>query len=155
MAQPPVAIIHPSRAFSEALGNVLNNACFDPVYFATHVDCMPVDAVSKPVLFIVGGRVPRHTANLIHEIRKRPDLAIIVAIGDTNEPEPVTMAVEAGATGYLREAMTSKMLIMALKLALHEETVLAPVAARCLPAHLASPREVMHCSWWRVAVLRG
>lgn len=139
----PVVMVHPSRLLSEALGNVLNNPPFKLAYVATEVECIPFDVLREATLFVVGGRTHVLVSSRVRGIKQRLSSAVIVVIGDTNEPEAVRVALEAGANAYLREAMTSQTLIRALELVLDEEIILPPEAARFLPGHLAPPREVL------------
>jgi two-component system nitrate/nitrite response regulator NarL len=128
----PIVIVHPSRVFSEALGCVVNNAPFKLEYIATDLDCLPFEVLGRTALFIVGGRTPRHMADLVCNIKQRLDSSRIVAIGGSTAPEAVLMALKAGAIAYLREEMTSQTLIMALELVAREEIVLPPVVASFL-----------------------
>jgi two-component system, NarL family, nitrate/nitrite response regulator NarL len=142
LAPSSVVIVHPSRLFSEALGNVLNNTRFKLVSVAADVDCVPFDVLDHTTLFVVGGRTPEHVANLVWNIKQRLGSAIIAVIGDPNEPETVAMALEAGAKGYLLESMTPRTMFMALELLLHEETALPPAPSKFLPPPLAQASEV-------------
>lgn len=143
MDSTSVVLIHPSRLLSEALGSILSNAPFKLSYVATDIDSVPFEMPDEDTLFIVGGRTAAHISNLVSTIRQRFSSSIIVAIGDTNEPEAVMMALEAGANAFLREAMTSQTLIMALELASNDEIILPPEAAQYLPGYSAPPNEVI------------
>jgi two-component system nitrate/nitrite response regulator NarL len=83
------------------------------------------------------------TSKVIRGIRERLPSAIIVVIGET-EPLVVLGAFRAGANGYLREAMTSQTLVMALQLALHEEIILPPEAAHYLLGRIGSSVGAVH-----------
>jgi two-component system nitrate/nitrite response regulator NarL len=67
---------------------------------------------------MVGGRTNQPTSKVIRSIRERLPSAIIIVIGDTNEPRVALNTLEAGANGYLREAVTLQTLMITLALAL-------------------------------------
>jgi two-component system nitrate/nitrite response regulator NarL len=141
IACSPIVIIHPSRLFSEALGGVLNIPPFKLEYVATDLACIPFEMLSETALFIVGGRTPDHLGDLVRNIKQRLHSSRVVAIGGTNEPEGVLMALEAGAIAYLHEEMTTHTMIMALELVLQEELVLPHVVVKFLQRHVAGTSE--------------
>ena len=143
MYSHPVVLVHPSRLFSEALGSVLNNPPFRLLFVTTEPDSIPFGDLAETTLFVVGGRTPALVSGAIKCIKERLPSGAIVVIGDTNEPEALRMALEAGANAYLREAMTPKTLIRALELVLNDEIILPPEAAKYLPGHIGPPREVI------------
>jgi two-component system nitrate/nitrite response regulator NarL len=79
---------------------------------------------------------------VIRSIRERLPSAIILVIGDTNEPRVALNALEAGANGYLREAVTLQTLTITLHLTLDNEIILPAEGAGCLRGHPASLAEV-------------
>jgi two-component system nitrate/nitrite response regulator NarL len=135
-------IVHPSRLFSEALSSVVTNAPLKLEYISTDIDGIPFEKISRPPLFIVGGRTPSHLADNVRNIKQCLWCSRIVAIGHTSEPHVVLMALEAGAGGYLHEEMTSETLIMALELMLRGETVLPSVVVSLLAGNVAAKSQV-------------
>ena len=66
----------------------------------------------------------------------------IIAIGGTCEPHVVLMTLQAGASGYLHEEMTSETLIMALELVLRGETVLPSVVVSLLAGYVGAQSQI-------------
>jgi two-component system nitrate/nitrite response regulator NarL len=137
-----VVIVHPSRLFSEALAGIVTNAPLKLEYVSTDIDGIPFEKISRPPLFIVGGRTPSHLADNVRNIKQCLCCSRIIALGDTSEPHVVLMALEAGAGGYLHEEMTLETFIMALELVLRGETVLPSVIVSLLAGNVAAKSQV-------------
>jgi two-component system nitrate/nitrite response regulator NarL len=137
-----VVIVHPSRLFSEALAGVVTRAPLKLEHVSTDIDDIPFEKISASPLFLVGGRTPGHLADNLRNIKECLCRSPIVAIGGTSEPHVVLMALQAGATSYLHEEMTSETLIMALELVLRGETVLPSVVVSLLAGYVAAESQV-------------
>jgi len=142
IAYSSVVIVHPSRLFSEALAGIVANASLRLEYVSTAIAGIPFEKISGPHLFIVGGKTPGQLADNVRNIKQCLCCWRIVAIGGTDEPHVVLMALEAGADGYLHEEMTSETLIMALELILRGETVLPSVVVSLLVGNVAAKSQV-------------
>ena len=142
IAYSSVVIVHPSRLFSEALAGIVTNAPLKLAYVSTDIAGIPFEKISGPPLFIVGGKTPGQLADNVRNIKQCLCCWRIVAIGGTNKPHVVLMALEAGADGYLHEEMTSETLIMALELVLRGETVLPSVVVSLLAGNVAAKSQV-------------
>jgi len=138
-----VVLVHPSRLFAEALASLLDNVPFKLRCVACDIDDVPFEDLreSKTAIFLLGGQTSECMSKTIRSIRQRLASAVILVIGNTNVPQEVVTALEAGANGYLREAMTSQTLIMALELVLREEIILPLEMAKCLPNCITAPAE--------------
>ena len=138
IASTSVVIVHPSRLFSEALASIVTTVPLKLEYVSTDIDGIPFEKISRPPLFIVGGRTPSRLADNVRNIKQCLCCSRIIAIGDTSEPHLVLIALEAGAGGYLHEEMTAETLIMALELVLRGETVLPFVVVSLLAGNVAA-----------------
>jgi two-component system nitrate/nitrite response regulator NarL len=134
IAKPTIVLVHPNRLFAEGLGSLLEGT---PYQLARHAVCFediqPDDLQpDNKLLFMVGGRSAVQIAETIRCIRSRLGYPYIVVLGATSDPDDVMSALEAGANGYLREAVTSQSLIRAIELLVQDETVLPPEFVKCL-----------------------
>lgn len=114
-----VVFVHPSPLFAKVIASLLK-APFRLACIVSDVDCVPFEVLreSEATIFMVRGRTNQPTSKVIRSIRERLPSAIIIVIGDTNEPRVALNALEAGANGYLREAVTLQTLMITLALAL-------------------------------------
>jgi two-component system, NarL family, nitrate/nitrite response regulator NarL len=142
METSSVVFVHPTPLFANVIASLLK-APFKLACIVSDVECVPFEVLreSESTIFVVGGRANQPTSKVIRSIRERLLSAIIIVIGDADEPRVALNALEAGANGYLREAVTLQTLMMTLDLALHNEIISAE-AAGCLGSHPASFAEV-------------
>jgi two-component system nitrate/nitrite response regulator NarL len=128
MIATSIVLIHPSRLFAEGLGSLLKDAPFKLAFCAASADAIPFEALPQEnkLVFIVGGRSCAQIVEAVEAVRARVCTASIVVIGACGEPGEVMVALEAGANGYLREAMAPQTLIMAVELVCQDEMVLPP-----------------------------
>jgi two-component system nitrate/nitrite response regulator NarL len=86
------------------------------------------------LFFVVGGNSPTERVERVRAITQEYASARIVVIGDHSETGEVLTALEAGASGYLRETMSCEALVKALELVILGETVLPTQSIKQLPA---------------------
>jgi two-component system, NarL family, nitrate/nitrite response regulator NarL len=131
-----IALIHPSRLFAEGLRSLLENTQYEITFIASSFgDMKPEpDKNTSQLIVLTGGRSAMEIAETARAVHERLPSAYIIAIGATEEPYEVLSVLEAGARGYLREAMTIRTLIMAIELVLQNETILPSAFIKSISA---------------------
>ena len=87
----------------------------------------------RDLFFIVGGNDPADRAQSVRAILRQHTSARIVVIGHCNEASEVMSALEAGASGYIRDTMSCEALLKALELVMLNEIVLPANFIKHLP----------------------
>ena len=143
MAQLTIVLVHPSRLYTEGLASLLRDtsysridqlACFDNT-------CYPLNEQDGKVLFVVGGRTCSEIASIVRSIRNKLDSAYILVINASTRPNDVLAALEAGADGYLRDAISSQTFIRVIELIVEDETILPPEFVKSLRESRDAARE--------------
>jgi two-component system, NarL family, nitrate/nitrite response regulator NarL len=129
-----LVVVHPSRLFCEGLGSVLKETPYKLSFLTACVDGIPFDKAPEGgnVIFMVGGASPASIAEMVRQLRSRRSLARIVVLGASDDPNDVMLSLEAGADGYLREAITTQTLIKAIELVARDEAILPPLFVKSL-----------------------
>ena len=132
--QLSVVLVHPSRLFTEGLASLLKDthyniihqlAGFESAYFSGY----PLEG---KMVFVVGGRSPSEIVEIIKNIRSQLPSAYILVINASTGPSDVMVALEAGADGYLRDAISSQTLVRVIELIIEDESILPPEFVKSL-----------------------
>ena len=136
-----IVLIHPSTLFSEGLSSLLEDTPYKLTLRVASFETVNVEALRPQgkLVFLVGGGTGAQIVETVRGIRDRLRSAYIVVISATSEPSEVLLTLEAGASGYLREAMTSQTLITAIELVMQDETILPAEFVKSLPGAGARP----------------
>jgi two-component system nitrate/nitrite response regulator NarL len=131
-----IILIHPNPLFSEGLRRILMGTPFQLACLVEAPDQIPAKLRNRGcnLFFVVGGNSSTERVGSVRAITQEYTSARIVAIGDHSEPSEVLTALEAGASGYLRETMSCEALVKALELVILGETVLPTQCIKQLPA---------------------
>ncbi len=132
--QLTIVFVHPSRLFVEALSALLKEKHYKIVHQSAGSGSVffPADQVEGKVVFVVGGRTPSDIVELVKGIRSQQLSAYILVINASTEPNEVMVALEAGADGYLRDAISSQTFVRVIELIGEDETILPPDFVRSL-----------------------
>ncbi len=138
-AQLTIVLIHPSRLFTEGLASLLKNTDYDVVHKLTGFDgaYFQNGKLEGKVVFVVGGRTPSEIIDVVRSIRGRLPSSYILVINASTGPSDVLAALEAGADGYLRDAISSQTFVRVIELISENETILPPEFVKSL----REPRE--------------
>ncbi len=132
--QLTIVLVHPSRLYTEGLASLLKDTHYNVVHQLTSFDgaCFPADKSEGKVLFIVGGRTPAEIVEMVRSIRSQLRSAYILVINASTGPSDVMVVVEAGADGYLRDAISSQTFVRVIELIVENETILPPEFVKSL-----------------------
>lgn len=125
-AVPTVVLICEAGLLGDGLASILENTSFRVAFRAAAFEAEELKSLNPKIrLFVLaGGQTSSETVETIQDIRSKHATAYIFVIGATTEPHEVRQALEAGADGFLGQTITSETLIMAIELALRDNTVL-------------------------------
>lgn len=129
-----IVLAHPSQLFTEGLASLLSHTQYNITYqsagidYASSLGCEP----EGKVIFIVGGRTASEIVETVRSIRGELPTAYILVINASTGQNDVLIALEAGADGYLRDAISSQTLIRVIELILENETILPPEFVKSL-----------------------
>ena len=128
-------LVHPSRLFSEGLRRILAGTPFELTWVAAAADQVPqkYHNSGRRLLFIVGGNGAADRVQSVRTIMRQYTSALAVVIGDKSGANEVMLALEAGAGGYIHEAISCETLLKALELVMLNETVLPANFSKELP----------------------
>ena len=134
VAQLTIVLVHPSRLYTEGLASLLKDTSYNRIDQLTCFDsaCYPLQKQDGKVLFVVGGRTSTEIASIVRSIRSKLEFAYILVINAPTKPDDVLTALEAGADGYLRDAISSQTFIRVIELIVEDETILPPEFIRSL-----------------------
>jgi len=137
--QLTIVLIHPSRLFTEGLASLLKNTHYDVVHKLTRFSAayFQADKLEGKVVFIVGGRTASEIVEIVRSIRGHLPSSYILVINASTGPSDVLAALEAGADGYLRDAISSQTFVRVIELISENETILPPEFVKSL----REPRE--------------
>ena len=132
--QLSVVLVHPSRLFTAGLASLLKDTRFNSVYQLASFgsDSLPASKMESKIIFIVGGRTSSEIVKIVRSIRTRLDSAYILVINTPSGPNEVLAALEAGADGYLRDAISSQTFVRVIELIIADETILPPEFVKSL-----------------------
>ena len=141
--QLTIVFVHPSRLFVEALSALLKEKHYKIVHQSADSGgaFFPADQVEGKVVFIVGGRTPSDIVELVKGIRSQQLSAYILVINASTGPNEVMAALEAGADGYLRDAISSQTFVRVIELIGEDETILPPDFVKSLRESRDNPPE--------------
>lgn len=133
-AELTIVLVHPSRLFTEGLASLLKDTQYNMVHQLIAFDSAyyPGDELEGKVVFLVGGRTPSEIVGIVKSIRSHLCSAYILVINASTEPKDVMAALEAGADGYLRDAISPQTLVRVIELIVEDETILPPEFVRSL-----------------------
>ena len=133
-AQLTIVLVHPSRLFTEGLASLLKDTHYNTVHQLTSFDNSYYrgDELEGKVVFVVGGRTPSEIVEIVKSIRSHLRSAYILVINASTGSNDVMAALEAGADGYLRDAISSKTLLRVIELIIEDESILPPEFVRSL-----------------------
>lgn len=128
-----IILVHPSRLYTEGLASLLKDTHYKIIHQLTTFDKshFPEDSREK-VIFIVGGHSALEITEIITAIREQVASAYILVINNSTCPSDVMSALEAGADGYLRDAISSQTFVRVIQLIVENETILPPEFVRSL-----------------------
>ncbi len=126
--QLTIVFVHPSRLFIEALSALLKDKHCKIVHQLAHPGSAysSAEQLEGKVVFVVGGRTPSDIVELVKGIRSQQPSAYILVINASTGPNDVMIALEAGADGYLRDAISSQTFVRVIELIGEDETILPP-----------------------------
>jgi two-component system nitrate/nitrite response regulator NarL len=141
--QLTIVLVHPSRLFTEGLACLLKITHYDIVHQLSSFDnaSFPADELKSKVLFIVGGRSSSEIVAIVRNIRSQLHSAYILVINAPTGPNDVLAALEAGADGYLRDAISSQTFVRVIELIVEDETILPPEFVKSLREPRDAPPE--------------
>ncbi len=142
-AELTIVLVHPSRLFTEGLASLLKDTQYNTVHQLIGFDSAyyPGDELEGKVVFVVGGRTPSEIVEIVKSIRSHLCSAYILVINASTEPKDVMAALEAGADGYLRDAISPQTLVRVIELIVEDETILPPEFVRSLREPRDAPPE--------------
>ncbi len=129
-----IVLAHPSRLFTEGLASLLKDTQYNIAHQSTSTE-VAYSLGHEPegkVLFIVGGRTASEIVETVKNIRRVQPSAYILVINASTGRNDVLVTLEAGADGYLRDAISSQTLIRVIELILENETILPPEFVKSL-----------------------
>jgi two-component system nitrate/nitrite response regulator NarL len=140
-AQLTIVLVHSSRLFTEGLASLLKGINHNTVHQLTGFDSSyyPADKQEGKVVFVVGGRSPTEIVQIVKDIRSHLRSAYILVINASTEAKDVMAALEAGADGYLRDAISAQTLVRVIELIAEDETILPPEFVKRLRALRDAP----------------
>ncbi len=143
--QLTIVFVHPSRLFVEALSALLKEKHYKIVHQSAGSGSafLPADQVEGKVVFIVGGRTPSDIVELVKSIRSQQLSAYILVINASTGPNEVMVALEAGADGYLRDAISAQTFVRVIELIGEDETILPPDFVKSLRESRDNPPEAV------------
>ena len=143
--QLSVVLVHPSRLFTEGLASILKDTHYNIIHQLTGFDSAYFSGglLEGKVVFIVGGRTPSEIVEIVKNIRSQLSSAYILVINASTGPSDVMVALEAGADGYLRDAISSQTLIQVIEVIVEDESVLPPEFVKSLRESRDAPPEVI------------
>jgi two-component system nitrate/nitrite response regulator NarL len=129
-----VVLVHPSRLFAEGLASLLKDTHYNIIHQLAGFEsaCFPEDTLEGKVVFVVGGRTPSEIVEIVKSIRRHMRSAYILVINASTGPSDVMVALEAGADGYLRDAISSQTLVRVIELIVEDESILPPEFVKSL-----------------------
>ena len=129
-----IVLVHPSRLFTEGLASLLKETDYNIVRQLTGFESayLSGDELEGKVVFVVGGRTPSEIVEIVKSIRSHLHSAYILVINASTGPRDVMVALEAGANGYLRDAISSQTFVRVIELIVDDETILPPEFVRSL-----------------------
>ncbi len=132
--QLTIVLVHPSRLFTEGLASLLKDTHYNIVHQLAGSDSafLQEGNLDGKVVFIVGGRTPSEIVEIVKSIRGRLRSAYILVINASTGPNDVMAALEAGADGYLRDAISSQTFVRVIELIVEDETILPPEFVKSL-----------------------
>jgi DNA-binding NarL/FixJ family response regulator len=154
-AQLTIVLVHPNRLFTEGLASLLKGTHYNIVHQLTGFDSpyYPGDELEGKVVFVVGGRNPSETVEIIKSIRSHLRSAYILVISASTRPNDVLVTLEAGADGYLRDVVSSQTFVRVMELIVEHETILPSEFVKSL----RKPRMLhpMQCVTWIIPLRIG
>ena len=142
-AQLTIVLVHPSRLFTEGLASLLKDTHYNTVHQLTGFDSAyyPGDQLEGKIVFVVGGRTPSEIVEIVKSIRSHLRSAYILVINASTESNDVMAALEAGADGYLRDAISPQTFVRVIELIVEDETILPPEFVKSLRETRDAPYE--------------
>jgi two-component system nitrate/nitrite response regulator NarL len=134
-------IVHPSRIVREGLTRILAKSTFAPACAASSLEDVPstIAGAGEQVLMLIG---PRDESGLAEDLcaakASFPD-AHVVVVGDANQCDLVTAALELGATSFVDENIATSTLIKELELVTEGEAVISVSIVRRLWGYFSAP----------------
>jgi two-component system nitrate/nitrite response regulator NarL len=132
--QLTIVLVHPSRLFTEGLASLLKDTHYSIVHQSAASDStlLPEGTLGGKVVYIVGGRTASEIVEAVKSIRSQLRSAYILVINASTGPNDVMAALEAGADGYLRDAISSHTFVRVIELVVEDETILPPEFVKSL-----------------------
>lgn len=143
-AKRAVVLVHPSRLYTEGLASLLKDTDYDRVHQLNNVDdgvCLPLDELDGKIIFVVGGRTCYEIVSIVKNIRAELNSAYILVVNTPADPNDVMAALEAGADGYLRDAISSRTFVRVIELVIEDEAILPPEFVKSLTEMRDSSRD--------------
>ncbi len=142
-AQLNIVLVHPSRLFTEGLASLLKDTHYNTVHQLTGFESAyyPGDELEGKVVFVVGGRTPSEIVEIVKSIRSHLRSAYILVINASTGSNDVMAALEAGADGYLRDAISPQTFVRVIELIVEDETILPPEFVKSLRETRDTPPE--------------
>ena len=142
-AQLTIVLVNPSRLYTEGLASLLKDTHYNTVHQLTGFDSAyyPGDEPEGKVVFVVGGRTPSEIVEIVKSIRSHLRSAYILVINASTGSNDVMAALEAGADGYLRDAISPQTFVRVIELIVEDETILPPEFVKSLRETRDAPHE--------------
>jgi DNA-binding NtrC family response regulator len=137
-----IAVIEDDRELRELLHDILRDAGYEAITFATAEAALRELPAAKPELVLTDLMLPGMTgAELLAEIRRlRPDLHVI-AMTAFGSIESAIELVKAGAFNYLTKPLSTDELLLAVERALADSASRRELARAGAPDAVAAPAE--------------
>jgi len=134
-------IVHPSRIVREGLTRILAKSPFEPACTASKIVDVPstIAGAGEQVLVLIGVREESGFAEDLSAAKASFPDAHVVVVGDINQRELVTAALELGATSFVDENVATSTLIKQLELVAQGEPVISVLIVKQLLGHCCSP----------------
>jgi two-component system, NarL family, nitrate/nitrite response regulator NarL len=134
-------IVHPSRIVREGLTGILAKSPFEPACTASAMADVPstIAGAGEQLLVLIGVREECGLAEDLSAAKASFPDAHVVVVGDANQRDLVTAALELGATSFFDENVATSTLIKELELVALGEPVISVSTVKRLLGHCCSP----------------
>lgn len=138
----PAIIIHPCTLFRDGLCQILRGTRFKPVHVAAEVDEAAVEHLSstQPSLWLLGlEKCDARALQLIHQLCPATSNKKAVILAQIQSNEDVSLAIRAGASGFLCQDISRERLVTALELIVLGDLVVPATYLHAIAAGIAEP----------------
>jgi two-component system nitrate/nitrite response regulator NarL len=138
----PAIIIHPCTLFRDGLCQILNGTRFKPIHVAAEVDAAAIAHLSstQTSLWLLGlERCDEPAFKLIHQLRTATSGTKAVILAQFQTADDVSLAIKAGASGFLCQDISRERLVTALELIVLGDIVVPTTYIHAMAARTAEP----------------